>query len=111
MTEPTAETELSLDIAIAKEVMGWIGVYGFGEENPLHQFHPSTNDADALEVVRHFQKQGYLVTIDALRDGKWRCSIYRDGGYVFESQPCPTLGQAVCEAALMAVRDGKEGDA
>jgi len=132
----TPEQHRKLDALVAEKVMGWVLVNyhdpdakpdyedaanndgwvwdGRGGDAEAHQWHPSTDIAEAWEVV---EKMKELFPLVVLRDGGWRCALTIGSEFsvpmVDENlrayahrrphvavHGCPTAPIAICLAAL-----------
>jgi hypothetical protein len=127
MTNQTGEREAlsrrELDAAIAERVMGWrhksngmmhgkvqqVFIDDRDNTHSIHcgcaeDFNPSESIEDAWEIVEHFQKLGYMVSVNASGTGGYWCCMYppHAGGFI-ESDTVTTAPEAICRAALAAV--------
>jgi len=106
-----------LDALVAEKVMGW--AYGHpcpGGMDCLHWvdekgnvcgYKPpqySTDNATALVVAIHLQKQGYVVCIELLPYEKTSVGVYEaDPANQIAYAKAQTPAEAICKAALLAV--------
>jgi hypothetical protein len=112
-------TDAELDTAVAVEVMGWkrySNGYGTGvdKSNFINdaRWRPSTNIANAWQVVERMNTLGHLVIFYSgfVENGKYIVSVYPpklthlDPLCKVEASAAP---RAICEASLEAVRRGK----
>ena len=80
----------------------WLTVYELGAEEPTQYFQPSTDIADAMQIVEKMRESGWDVEIGSQREGGWGCtfSTVRRGDFLNCNH---TLPLAICRAALEAV--------
>jgi hypothetical protein len=111
--EATMKAGSELDGLIAEKVMGWKedkyrGVMGWLEGHTFHSsFKPSTNIADAWQVVKRMKKKKYKVEIIGT-PVKSFCSI-SDSNYEIAESEAETAPHAICLAAWDAVGGGDYG--
>ena|SRR5687767_4826556 len=66
--------------------------------------HYSESIEAAMQVVEHFQKRGYMVSVNASSEGGWWCCTYPPDGPFIESPHEATAALAICRAALAAIK-------
>ena len=67
----------------------------------------SQDIADAWEVVEHFKKQDYMVSVNVGPEAGWWCCMYPPAGDFIETESCESAPLAICRAALQAA-EGRE---
>ncbi len=69
-----------------------------------NNFNPSTSDAMALEVLKHFVGKGYDVCLETSNiPGRWRCRM----GFKGVPEGGHTIALAVCKEALRLIASGE----
>lgn len=101
-----------IDRLIAEKVMGWevpyeyddIGIMAYTAERGGFAFSPTTNIADAWQVLEKFKREGYLFTIKNTVGGNYCFSLtdWNDMCDTFTGE-AKTATLAICLAALKAV--------
>jgi len=121
---------MDIDREVAEKVMGWVttitnhraglhmrrseGVYNDDSGKFVCyklSFTPSTNIAQAFEVVEKMQKGGwkfFSIEVDDLYNGgMWKAVFYTPPNPFIEYADTPAT--AICLAALKAIEPGREG--
>lgn len=106
-TDPLTDDWRDLDRQVARRVLGWgivpaTGEYADGRGRGTDQFHPSTDIADAFEIVDHLRAAGWHFDLSVSRD-------YATGANAeFLRAGCQghahagTVQLAICRAAIAA---------
>jgi hypothetical protein len=114
---PESTKELSgeeLDRAVAERVMGNTlpEVWSDPTVGPSHGdpggyrigVRPYSSSIEAaMKVVEHFQKQEYMVSVNASSAGGWWCCMYPPAEAFIESATVESPALAICRAALAAI--------
>ena len=108
-----------LDALVAEKVMGWktnwLNTDWWEEISPNNHHHrglvkdfkPSTDNAVALKVAIHLQKQGYYVCIELKACEETSVGVYEENPVEqIAYAKAQTPAEAICKAALLAVMEG-----
>jgi uncharacterized protein YpuA (DUF1002 family) len=86
------EVRGEMDELVATKVMGW--------KNPWQPFQPSTDIADAWQVVDKL-KEDYNMWLE--QEGIYQCMFFKNNPYEQDYSFAKTAPEAICKAALLVM--------
>lgn len=72
-----------------------------------YTWDPYTDPRAALEVVEAMRRRDWCANIEHVVTGHWQVLLTKPDGSIMMSRFCLTFCEAICAAALAAIREGQ----